>query len=96
MSIINKILKLFFKIRDNRESKITNFNLLQRTFVNINVPFDSNKSQEIMAGKRGCASKLLYQIRSTLEKKGMNLENLSLKKCKKIKNKKNFFLMITI
>jgi hypothetical protein len=39
-----------------------------------------------MKGKRGCASKLLYQIRSNLEKKGMNLENLSLKKCNQIKN----------
>lgn len=35
-----------------------------------------------MDGERGYASKLLYQIRSTLEKKGINLENMSMKKCK--------------
>jgi adenylate kinase family enzyme len=34
-----------------------------------------------MEGKKGTISKLLYQIRSTLEKKGVNIESLSLKKC---------------
>lgn len=75
-----------------REAKIQNFILLERVFENINVPFDSNKAKKIMEGKRGCASKLLYQIRSTLEKKGINLENLSMKKCKMIIKR---FLFIT-
>lgn len=35
-----------------------------------------------MNEEKGYASKLLSQIRFTLEKKGINLENLSMKKCK--------------
>ncbi len=46
-----------------------------------------------MEGKRGCASKLLYQIRSTLEKKGINLENLSMKKCKFMKIKQQIIII---
>jgi hypothetical protein len=58
-----------------------NFELLHDVFTNIEVDFPASKAQAIMESKSGVIKKLLYQIRSTLEKKGMNLEALSLKKC---------------
>ncbi len=66
----------------DRNSKISNFTLLQQVLKNIGVLFDMNVAKQIMEGKKGVVLKLLYQIRSKLEKKGVNPENLSLKKCK--------------
>lgn len=40
-----------------------------------------NVAKQIMEAEKGIVLKLLYQIRSKLEKKGVNAENLSLKKC---------------
>ncbi len=68
----------------NRMSKISNFTLLQGVLKNIGVNFDMNIAKQIMEGKKGVVLKLLYQIRSKLEKKGVNQESLSLKKCKNI------------
>jgi hypothetical protein len=68
----------------NRMSKISNFTLLQGVLKNIGVNFDMNIAKQIMDGKKGVVLKLLYQIRSKLEKKGVNQESLSLKKCKSL------------
>lgn len=69
-----------FRNRDDRDSKLNNFNILQKVLANIRVKFDSNKAKEVMEKKRGVISLLLYQIRTKLEKKGISMENLSLKK----------------
>ena len=50
--------------------------------MNIGIDFDSNKAKLIMEEKKGEIKKLLYQIKSALEKKGVNFENVSLKKCR--------------
>ena len=63
-------------------AKINNFTLLQQILKNIGVNFNMNVAKQIMDGTKGVVLKLLYQIRSKLEKKGVNAENLSLKKCK--------------
>jgi hypothetical protein len=60
---------------------MNNFTKLHEVLTNIGIEFQSQKAKEIMEGKKGVITKLLYQIRSTLEKKGLNVENLSLKKC---------------
>jgi hypothetical protein len=67
---------------NDRMSKINNFTLLQGVLKNIGVNFDMNIAKQIIEGRKGVVLKLLYQIRSKLEKKGVNQESLSLKKCK--------------
>jgi hypothetical protein len=49
---------------------------------NIGGFFNWNVAKDIMGAKKGIILQLLYQVRSKLEKKGVNPENLSLKKCK--------------
>ena len=80
-----------FSDRGDRNSKISNFTLLQQVLKNIGVLFDMNVAKQIMEGTKGVVLKLLYQIRSKLEKKGVNPENLSLKKCKQVKIKNSIF-----
>lgn len=69
-----------FKNKDDRDSKINNFKILQKVFSNIKVPFDSIIAKEIMDKKKGAIALLLYKIRTRLEKKGVSMESLSLKK----------------
>ena len=69
-----------FRNRDDRDSKLNNFCILQKVLSNIKVDFDSNKAKEIMEKKRGTIALLLYQIRTKLEKKGISMESISLKK----------------
>lgn len=73
--------KEFLISRKGRSAKINNFTLLQGVLRNIGVNFDMNVAKQIMDAEKGIVLKLLYQIRSKLEKKGVNAENLSLKKC---------------
>ena len=47
---------------------------------NVGVKFDINIAKNIMEAKPGYIANLLYEIRSNLEKKGVNPENISLKK----------------
>jgi hypothetical protein len=61
---------------------LNNFKILEEVFKNIDVTFNLQIAENVMNAKRGEILKLLYQIRSKLEKKGINAENLSLKKCK--------------
>ena len=59
---------------------INNFNILHNVLRNVGVKFDINIAKNIMEAKPGYIANLLYEIRSNLEKKGVNPENISLKK----------------
>ena len=59
---------------------MNNFKILHNVLRNVGVKFDSNTAQNIMQSKPGVIANLLYEIRSNLEKKGVNPENISLKK----------------
>ena len=59
---------------------INNFNILHNVLRNVGVKFDINVAKNIMEAKPGYIANLLYEIRSNLEKKGVNPENISLKK----------------
>ena len=59
---------------------INNFNILHNVLRNVGVKFDINIAKNIMEAKPGYIENLLYEIRSNLEKKGVNPENISLKK----------------
>ena len=59
---------------------MNNFNILHNVLRNVGVKFDSNTAENIMQSKPGFIANLLYEIRSNLEKKGVNPENISLKK----------------
>ena len=59
---------------------MNNFRILHNVLRNVGVKFDVNIAKNIMEGKPGYIANLLYEIRSNLEKKGVNPENISLKK----------------
>ena len=59
---------------------MNNFNILHNVLRNVGVKFDINMAKNIMEAKPGYIANLLYEIRSNLEKKGVNPENISLKK----------------
>ena len=59
---------------------MNNFNILHNVLRNVGVKFDINIAKNIMEAKPGYIANLLYEIRSNLEKKGVNPENISLKK----------------
>ena len=59
---------------------MNNFKILHNVLRNVGVKFDTNTAQNIMQSKPGFIANLLYEIRSNLEKKGVNPENISLKK----------------
>jgi adenylate kinase family enzyme len=59
---------------------MNNFKILHGVLRNVGVKFDTNTAQNIMQSKPGFIANLLYEIRSNLEKKGVNPENISLKK----------------
>ena len=59
---------------------MNNFNILHNVLRNVGVKFDTNTAENIMKSKPGFIANLLYEIRSNLEKKGVNPENISLKK----------------
>jgi len=59
---------------------MNNFKILHGVLRNVGVKFDSNTAEKIMQSKPGFIANLLYEIRSNLEKKGVNPENISLKK----------------
>ena len=49
------------------EAKLANFKRLQPVFKSLGVKASSTRIQEIMAGKRGAALRLLYQVKMALE-----------------------------
>ena len=59
---------------------MNNFKILHGVLRNVGVKFDTNTATNIMQSKPGFIANLLYEIRSNLEKKGVNPENISLKK----------------
>ena len=59
---------------------MNNYKILHNVLRNVGVKFDTNTATKIMQGKHGVVSNLLYEIRSNLERKGVNPENISLKK----------------
>ena len=59
---------------------MNNFKILHGVLRNVGVKFDTNTAENIMQSKPGFIANLLYEIRSNLEKKGVNPENISLKK----------------
>ena len=69
-----------FQDRNDREAMVNNFRILHDVLRNVGVKFDTNTATSIMNQKKGVIANLLYEIRSNLEKKGVNPENISLKK----------------
>ena len=69
-----------FQDRNDREAMVNNFRILHDVLRNVGVKFDTNTATSIMHQKKGVIANLLYEIRSNLEKKGVNPENISLKK----------------
>lgn len=57
-----------FFFRDVISHRVKNFEKLEPTFRNLHVKFDSNLVDKIMKGERGCALRLLYQLKMILEK----------------------------
>ena len=58
------------------QAKLNNFKRLFPTLKLLAVPFDANMAQEIMAGKKGCANRLAYQLHTTLsnvKRQGLSL-----------------------
>jgi hypothetical protein len=70
---------------------INNFNLLHEVLRNIGLKFSPDVALNIMNKNPETILNLLYEIRSRLERKGVNPDNLSLKKC----NTKFIFLIIS-
>ena len=54
--------------REINSHKVKNFEKLEPTFRNLNVKFDSTIVDKIMKQERGCALRLLYQLKMILEK----------------------------
>ncbi|MCQ2816970.1 MAG: hypothetical protein MJ252_06870 [archaeon] len=69
-----------FRNDNSRESQIRNFDILHQVLSNVGVKFTPQTAKNIMNKKPGVVSNLLYEIRSNLEKKGVNPDNISLKK----------------
>lgn len=60
-----------------------NYKILREVLTNVGIKdFNQQKAQAIQSQKKGEIQKLLYQIRSFLERKGINHENVSHKKSK--------------
>ena len=55
-----------FRNEESSEAKLNNFKRLFPTFKLLQVPFDANTAQEVMAGKKGCANRLAYQLHTAL------------------------------
>jgi hypothetical protein len=58
-----------------------NYKILREVLTNVGIKdFNPEKAKSIQNEKKGEIQRLLYQIRSCLEKKGINHENVSHKK----------------
>ena len=81
-SLILKIIKISlknFNYRDDRDSKLKNFDLLEHVFSNMQINFTSKIAEDIMNKVKGVVLRLLYQIKMKLEKKGVSIDALSMK-----------------
>lgn len=58
-----------FKSHRAANAKLNNFSLLEPTLQLLGVQFNENVAHDIMIGKRGAATKLLYELYIALEKK---------------------------
>ena len=57
-----------FSKKENRDSKINNFTLLEPTFRSLKIKFNSQLIDNVMKEKRGAALGLLCQLKMALEK----------------------------
>ena len=79
---IKILINYFFYNRDNREVIIQNFEILEKAFTSLEIKFDSSKAIDIIQQKKGVATKLIYQIKTAIDKKGSTVNTLKYKKCK--------------
>jgi len=70
-----------FKNREELNSKINNFKLIEKAFKDLTIKLERAKLDDIINKKRGIATRYLYQLKMALSKKEINFENIMLKKC---------------
>jgi len=92
--VISKLIKIlninkYFLKSDKRYAKIHNFEILEKNFKNIEIPFDPIKAISIIEEKHGVATRIIYQIKNAIERKGQISHTIKVNKCKFIK-KLNF------
>lgn len=66
---------------DQRYAKIHNFEILEKNLKNLDIPFDSIKAINIIEEKRGVATKIIYQIKISIGRKGQIPDTIKVKKC---------------
>jgi len=71
-----------FKNKDDIDNKLNNFRIIEKTFKELAIKFDSNKLDEIINKKRGVATKILYLLKMALAKKEIFFDEIINKKCK--------------
>jgi hypothetical protein len=70
-----------FKNREELNSKINNFKLIEKAFKDLTIKLERAKLDDIINKKRGIATRYLYQLKMALSKKEICFENIMLKKC---------------
>lgn len=75
---LKKISKFF---SDQRFAKIHNFEILEKNFKNLDIPFDTIKAMKIIEEKKGVATKTIYQTKIAIERKGQIPDTIRVKKC---------------
>lgn len=70
-----------FKNREDLNSKINNFKLIEKSFKELSIKLERAKLEDIINKKRGIATRYLYQLKMALSKKEISFENIMLKKC---------------
>lgn len=71
-----------FKNREDLNSKIYNFKLIEKAFKDLSIKLERAKLEDIINKKRGIATRFLYQLKMALSKKEICFESIMLKKCK--------------
>jgi len=57
-----------FSRKQSADAKVQNFCLLEPVFRNLNIKFDSKTAYSIMQGDPGTVSKMVYQLKMTMER----------------------------
>ena len=70
-----------FKNRDDLNSKINNFKLIERAFKELSIKLERARLEDIINKKRGIATRYLYQLKMALSKKEICFESIMVKKC---------------
>jgi hypothetical protein len=71
-----------FKNKNDIDNKLNNFRIIQKSFKELSIKFDTNKLDDILNKKRGAATKILYILKMALSKKEILFEEIINKKCK--------------